>query len=234
MTILIVEDEAIIARRLSRLVQDACPYPIRRIEVASTLAQARTLLAETAINVLFLDLNLNGADGFDLLEMTAADPYHTVVVSAHTERAMEAFELGVIDFIGKPFDAERLKTTFSRLLDTREPPVAPATALVVRKADGLVRVPVDDLLRVEGADTYARLVCRDGRTELHSKSLKQLSDILPPRFVRVHRSHIVDITQIERLQSHEGSRYDAVLVTGETIPVGRTRVDDLRERMGSA
>jgi DNA-binding LytR/AlgR family response regulator len=233
MTILILEDEAIIARRLSRLVRDTCPYPIRHIEIAPTLAEARTVLADTHIDVLFLDLNLNGADGFDLLEATAADPYHTVVVSAHTERAMEAFELGVIDFVGKPFGAARLETTFSRLLDTRHPPVTPATALVVRKSGRLVRIPVDELLRVEGAGTYARLVCRDGRTELHSKSLKQLTDILPPRFIRVHRSHIVDLTQIESLRSHEGSRYDAVLQTGETIPVGRTRVDDLRERMSS-
>lgn len=234
MTILIVEDEPIIARRLSRLVRDACPRPIERIDVAPTLADARGILDQTDIDVLFLDLNLNGADGFDLLEATAADPYHTVVVSAHTERAMEAFEIGVLDFVGKPFDASRLQKTFARLLDTRRPPVTPATALVVRKSGRLVRIPVDELLRVEGAGTYARLVCRDGRTELHSKSLKQLMDVLPARFARVHRSHIVDLTQIESLRSHEGSRYDAVLASGETIPVGRTRVDDLRERLGSA
>jgi len=231
MNILIVEDELMVARRLRRLIGEVCPRPIARMDVVNTLAAARDHLADREIDLLFLDLNLNGRDGFAALEDSATRSFHTVIVSAHTDRAIEAFEVGVFDFIGKPFDAARLQTTFDRLFDADRRADPGATHLVVQKSGRIERVPVADIVRIEGAGSYAKLIRRDGSTELHTKSLKRLMDVLPPVFERIHRSHVVRMDAVEALGVHEGSRYDVTLRSGETLPVGRTRVDRVRERL---
>jgi DNA-binding LytR/AlgR family response regulator len=233
MQILIVEDEAIIARRLRRLVRESCPRPIESIDAVQSIGQARPILEAKAVDVLFLDLNLRGDDGFDILEETAAEPYHTVVVSAYTDRAIEAFDVGVFDFVGKPFDCKRLKKTFARMFDATRRHHTGLESLVLHKQGRLVRIPVADVKRVEGAGSYARLVLDDGRNELHGKSLTRLLDLLPPTFFRIHRSHIARLDTIRRIRSREGSRYDVLLETGEVLPVGRTRVDDLRTALES-
>ncbi|MEM6337627.1 MAG: response regulator, partial [Bacteroidota bacterium] len=132
MNALIVEDELVIAQRLERLLRQEGGTMWTRIERCATLDEAEVRIVEKDVDVVFLDLNLNGLDGFDLLADSAAQAFHTVVVSAHTDRALEAFEIGVLDFIGKPFGAERVRKTIERLRGAR--PEHPATALPVRTA----------------------------------------------------------------------------------------------------
>jgi DNA-binding LytR/AlgR family response regulator len=84
---------------------------------------------------------------------------------------------------------------------------------------------------LEAAGAYSKLVLRDGTTELHDKSLGRLAALLPDDFLRIHRSHVARLSTIDRLRTHEGSRYDVCLDDGTTLPVGRTRVDALRERL---
>lgn len=227
MRVLIVEDEPVIARRLARLLREE--GGITSVETCATLGGAEALLARGGIDVVFLDLNLNGRDGFDLLAGAVAGAFHTVVVSAHTERALEAFEVGVLDFVGKPFGAERIRTTLARLRGARAD--HPAASLAVRTAGRIDLVAVADVVVVQAVGAYSELVLRDGSRRLHSKPLDRLLAVLPAAFERVHRSYLVRLDEVVRLQVREGSRYTAVLRSGEEIPVGRTRVDAVRARL---
>ena len=230
MRILIVEDEPVVARRLERLLQEEAGAEISRLTVLRTLAAAQAHLAEASVDVVFLDLNLNGRDGFDLLRETVAGAFHTVVVSAHTDRALDAFEIGVLDFVGKPFDAERLRTTLERIRGVRRAEHA-ATALAIRAPGRIDLVPVAEVAYVQAAGAYAELVLRDGSRRVHDKSLDQLLAVLPPTFERVHRSFLIRLDEVVRLRTREGSRYAAVLASGEEIPVGRTRYKALKARL---
>src|SRR5690606_21849668 len=109
MHVVIVEDEVVVARRLERLVRSVLGDALERIDICSDLRTATDVLAGANDAVVLLDLNLGGRDGFDLLRRAAAEPFQTVVVSANADRAIEAFELGVVDFVPKPFTAERLE-----------------------------------------------------------------------------------------------------------------------------
>lgn len=229
MRVLIVEDEAILARRLERLLREEAGAEITAVEVCRSLPEAEGLLTRRDIDVLFLDLNLNGRDGFDLLATSTASPFHTVVVSAHVERAIEAFDLGVLDFVGKPFGAERLRTTLDRLRGARAE--HPAASLAVRSAGRIDLVRVADVAHVRAAGAYSELVLRDGSTRLHSKPLDRLLAVLPATFERVHRSYLLRLDEVTRLRVREGSRYHAVLASGDEIPVGRTRVEALRKKL---
>ena len=229
MRVLIVEDEPPIARRLARLLREEGGSDVAVVGTCATLADAESALARGGVDVVFLDLGLNGRDGFDLVRDAAAGPFHTVVVSAHTERALEAFEVGVLDFVGKPFGAERIRATLERLRGARAD--RPAASLAVRSAGRVDLVPVAEVAYVRAAGAYSELVLRDGSVRLHSKSLDQLLAVLPATFERVHRSYLVRLDEVVRLRAREGSRYAVVLRSGGEIPVGRTRVETVRARL---
>ncbi|WP_412069825.1 LytR/AlgR family response regulator transcription factor [Rubrivirga sp. IMCC43871] len=229
MRVLIVEDEPPVARRLARLLHAQAGGEITDLATASTLAQAAERIARGDLDVVFLDLNLHGRDGFDLLTASAAGAFHTVVVSAHTDRALRAFEVGVLDFVPKPFGAERIRATLDRIRGARA--AMPATSLAIRSAGRIDLVPVADVLFVQAAGAYSELVLRDGTRQLHDKSLDRLLAVLPLTFERVHRSYAVRLDEVVRLRVREGSRYAAVLASGEEVPVGRTRYKTVRDRL---
>jgi len=228
--ILIVEDEPIIARRTARLTRSILDEANLTIETAEQLDAAHDALRADDIELLFLDLNLHGADGFDLLKASVAGAFHTIVISAYTDRAIEAFELGVLDFIGKPFGRERLAQALRRLrTDARTDP--PARYLAVRTGGRVTLIDVERVHYLQGAGSYSELVLHDGSTELHDKSLKRLVTLLPGDFVRIHRSYVVRMSAVAHVHSREGSRYAVELRDGTMLPVGRTRIDAVRQRL---
>src|SRR3546814_13063742 len=103
----------------------------------------------TVPDVRLLDLNLHGRDGFDLLKRAVAGSFDTIVVSANTDRALEAFEYGVVDFVPKPFTEARLSQAFERRLAKRDEGEA-IRYLVVRHAGKLERIRIDDIRVIHG------------------------------------------------------------------------------------
>ncbi|HYH08436.1 MAG TPA: LytTR family DNA-binding domain-containing protein [Thermoanaerobaculia bacterium] len=223
MRIAIVEDEAIVARRLERMVRAISGAT--DVAVASTFEAAIALIRSRPIDVLFLDLNLNGRDGFALLEEAAASPFQTVVVSAHHEQALRAFEYGVTDFVAKPWSEERLRLAMERT--ARREPQRRATTIVVRKGRELRSVAVNNILYVKGADDYSELHLGDGTVHLHEKTLSALEALLPPQFLRVHRSYIANLGRVR------GVRASSLVMKDDTlVPVGRVYRDAVRSKLG--
>jgi DNA-binding LytR/AlgR family response regulator len=222
MRVLIVEDEPAIARRIERFTRELLGPDLTAIELCTQLDDAERTVEREPFDVVLLDLNLHGRDGYALLERAAAGAFQTIVISAHADRAIEAFDRGVLDFVAKPFDRARLERAFRRLRD-RTRPEPGARVLAVRKRGEIALVAVADVRYVKGAGAYSELVLRDGRTELHGKSLDGLSLLLPPVFERIHKSYIVRIDEVTRVHVREGTRYDVELRSGERLPIGRRR-----------
>jgi two-component system response regulator LytT len=229
--VLIVEDEATIARRLARLTTEILGPRLEGLSTATSVDEARAMLADSVPDVLLLDLNVGGDDGFALLREQRAATAAIIVVSAHTERAMEAFALGVRDFLPKPFTRERLAESFRRVL---APPVARAEGaqfIGVRRRGATDFFAIDDVLYVQGAGIRCELVLRNGERVLHDKLLDRVESGLPAHFMRIHKSYVVDLRAVARLVAEEGSRYAVILSDGTRLPVGRTRVAELRSRL---
>ena len=229
MRVLMVEDEAVPARRLERLIRELLGTDLEHLESLSHVDDAIDRILESPVDLVFLDLNLHGQDGFDLLRRAVSGAFHTIVVSAHTERALEAFELGVLDFVPKPFTRDRLRSAIERAAGSGPDPRA-LKYLAVRRSGNIQLVPIDDVVFVRAADDYAELHTGDGQVHLHDKTLSKLATLLPEPFERVHRSYLVDLRQARHLKSEPGSRYFLELKDGRQIPVGRTRVRALRRR----
>lgn len=229
MRVLIVEDEQMVARRLERLLRQVLGEQLGQLRIASDLAGACHALAEDPDALVLLDLNLGGADGFELLRHARAHGHRTIVVSANFERALEAFELGVLDFIPKPFTEERLRLALQRV---RAETGVPAPALLaVHLAGRAGLIPLDSVVAIHGADDYAELETRDGRRHLHNRTLGALERSLPAPFLRVHRSHLVNLKAVRRVRVDAGGRRFLLLETGNEIAVGRRFLAAVREAL---
>ncbi len=230
--VVIAEDEAVVARRVARLTTAILGPHAGEIVLAPSVAEARDALQASPPDLLILDLELEGEEGFVLLRDGTARAFETIVVSAHTDRALEAFEHGVRDFVPKPFGRERLERALHRVLFPSPRRDQPVEYIGVRSDGGVRFVPVAGILYVQGAGNRSELVLANGTILLHDRMLDQLEAILPPHFERIHKSYIVDVRRIASLVSTEGSRYSVVLHGGLTLPVGRTKVAALRQRLG--
>lgn len=227
MRIVIVEDEAIAARGLERMVREILGKRLDSLRIERTLEGARTHLIDYPVDLVLLDLNLHGEDGFQVLSEFVAGAFQTIVVSANTGRALEAFEYGVIDFVPKPVSKERIERALARLGRGRENGTG-ARFLSVRRDEGTLLIPIESLVYVEGDDNDVVLHLADGAAERHRKTLDSLEKILPATFLRIHRSYIVDLRQIDHFRVRAGGKHDAVLRGGDVLPVGRSRYPEIR------
>lgn len=232
MRLLIVEDEAMVARRIEQFCRRILGDRLEWLHVSETFDAAQATLAESPIDLLLLDLNLGGDNGMALLESNVAGSFHTIIVSANTDNALLAFERGVIDFVAKPFSEERLGEALRRVSEPGGRSPHAARFLAVRRQGRIELVPTDDVLYVQGADDCSELVLVDGRRKLHDKTLEKLEALLPPAFERIHRSYLVRLSAVKALHVHEGSRYEAELNNGVRLPVGRTRYKEIRNALG--
>jgi DNA-binding LytR/AlgR family response regulator len=231
MRILIVEDEPLIAQRLERMCRELLGTVLKGVMHASRIDESENLLADASIDLLLLDLNLAGANGMEILKTSVAGSFHTVIVSAYTERAIEAYEFGVLDFVPKPFRRERLALALDRARGARGRSDHATKFLAARSHGRIELVRVDDVLYARGAGAYSELHLAGGRSILHDKSLERLTKVLPPIFNRIHKSYLVRLSEVVALHVKPGSRYTAELGNGLKLPIGRTGYAVLKNRL---
>ena len=231
MRVLIIEDEARIAKRLARMTKAYFEQQLT-LTVCDTLVKGLIYIENTPVDLLLLDLNLNGENGFEVLEAMVARPFHTIIVSAYTDKAITAFAHGVLDFVPKPFDQNRLFQAFGRLNNRGTSPDTPLKYLAIRKGGIIKMIEAEKVNYIKGAGIYSELHLHNGIQELHDKSLDALEQLLPAGgFIRVHRSYIVNLQQTEKLIIEAGGRYTIQLKNGERLPVGRSRYKEVRAKM---
>ncbi|MEM1122400.1 MAG: LytTR family DNA-binding domain-containing protein [Bacteroidota bacterium] len=230
MKILIIEDEPAIARRTRRLAQSILGDSIQTTSICHSVESGLAFLEKQAIDLLLLDLNLHGADGFAVLEKMVAASFHTIIISAYKEKAITAFEYGVLDFVPKPFNQGRLAKAFQRLQVANTYEREQTKFLAIQKKGRYQMLSVEQLLYAKGAGIYTELFFKDGRKEIHNKNLEKLGQVLPPHFDRIHKSYIINNLEIEEILLEVGSKYTLVLNGGVHVPISRGKYKALRER----
>ncbi|MFD2562313.1 LytR/AlgR family response regulator transcription factor [Aquimarina rubra] len=230
MHILIVEDESRIAKRIERMTRTIVGEALQSIKHINTLQEAVTFIENNTLDLVLLDLNLNGKSGFDLLTTAVSESFHTIIISAYKEQAITAFEHGVLDFVPKPFNQERLEQAVKRITTKETSTVNTVKYLAVKKRHKVQLIPMEKVVYIKGAGTYTELFLVDGNKALHDKSLEKLEQLLSPTFERIHKSYLVKMTEITNISVSSGSKYIAELKNGERIPIGRTKYKDLKTK----
>ncbi|WP_420318961.1 LytR/AlgR family response regulator transcription factor [Ekhidna sp.] len=228
MNILIVEDEARIAKRIERMTRDIIGNTLQSLTHINTLNEALLFIENNTLDLVLLDLNLNGDDGFDLLSTAVAESFHTIIISANKDQALDAFEYGVLDFVPKPFNQDRLQQAFNRVFTKEKSENDQTKLLAIKKRGRIQLIPIADLRYVKGAGSYTELFLTDGTKELHDKSMEKLEQLLSHSFERIHKSYLVKMSEVKEIIVKSGSKYMAELKNGELIPVGRTRYKELK------
>lgn len=231
MNILIIEDEARIARRVERMTIEFFASTSVEISICDSLQKGLDQIAYQLPDLLLLDLNLNGDNGFEILEHMVAASFHTIIVSANIDKAIIAFEYGVLDFVPKPFDQERFFKALTRFVSPAVKAEEEIKYLAVKKAGQIRLINITEIIYIKGAGIYTELHLHSGRTELHDKSLELLNQLLPDQFERIHKSYLVNFLQVEKMLINTGTRYSVLLKTGEILPVGRSKYKELKNKI---
>ncbi len=231
MKILIAEDEPVIANRIERLTREILGDRITSIKKFTTLEEARSCLALHQTDLLFLDLNLKGKDGFHLLEGLQAGSFYTVIISAYGERAVQAFNYPVIDFIEKPFNKDRLVQTFQKLENFEAKNNFASKFISLKKNSEIKLIEVDRIVYIKGAGVYSEIILDNEEKELHHLNLEKVNLLLPSNFIRIHRSYIVNIYHVQKMITHGGSKYSLMLKNGIELPASRSRYPEIRKTL---
>jgi len=237
--VLIADDEAP-ARALLREMLSAEP-DVEILGEAATGLEAVKVAGELKPDAVFLDIEMPKLDGFEVLELL--DPRIAVVfVTAYDSHALRAFEVHAVDYVLKPYRAERLREALSRararvgdrpdpalLARAARPPGQYTQRVVVKDGAHIHVIPLERLDYAQAQDDYVALRT-EGKTLLKSQTLGALEASLDPSlFVRVHRSFLVRLDRIRALEPYGKNDHVAVLLDGTRVPVSREGYARLRE-----
>lgn len=241
---LIVDDEPL-ARSRMRVLLEQCPLPPVRIAgEAANVAQALELLAHEPLDVVLLDIHMPGSDGLALARRLSSMPEAPAVVfvTAHTEHALQAFELEALDYVTKPVRLSRLVLALQKVERRRQAAVAlqaeAATGyLTIQDRGRTERVPVTDVIYLKAELKYITLRTAE-RSLILDGSLSELEERHGVHFLRIHRNALVARRWVRALEKHvdadEGEGW-AVRLHGvdELLAVSRRQLAAVRELLNT-
>jgi two-component system LytT family response regulator len=239
-TAVVVDDDALARERVKALVA-AAPL-VKLVGEAADGISAVRLIDEVRPDVAFLDIQMPALSGLEVLERLHHRPV-IVFTTAYDQYALTAFELAAVDYLLKPFGLERFKTALERAVHAvAGPAMAPSAGertkemlggrgrlqrLFLRERGAILPEEVDQVTRVESSGDYVFVYAGEHRYLVRLK-LHDLEARLGDRFVRVHRSHLVNLDHVRRFEPHDATRLAVVMSDGTRIVASRSRSRELR------
>ena len=198
-------------------------------------------------DLVFLDIQMPRLTGIEMVEVISEKP-EIIFTTAYDHFALKAFELNAVDYLLKPFSKRRFLNAVEKaigkirsgkennlpanqLLLKMPATATPVNRIVVRKGNAINVIPVDQIRFVESQDDYVMIYHTAGKA-LKQQTMKFYEENLPKTdFVRVHRSYIVKVDEITRIEPYGKENHVAVLKTGDKLPVSRTGYKHLKEEL---
>jgi two-component system LytT family response regulator len=234
---IIVDDERLARRELRSMLD---PYP--EIEIsgeADSVGKALELISKVGPDVVFLDIQMPGETGFELLEKSAA-AFKTIFVTAFDAHAIRAFEVNALDYLLKPINPERLSRAIRRLNAQVDAPASPLKKLeyedrlFIDTGERSTFLKLSDIKCICGAGDYTEVYTADGKRTLVLKPLKEWEERLPEKyFSRIHRSTIINLEFVEKMENWFNRSYRIYLrQTAEPFVMSRRYAARLKLRFG--
>lgn len=240
MKALLIDDERLARNELRRLL--AAHPDIEIVGEAVDVEDAAQRVAELKPALLFLDVQMPGADGFSLLERLEPPLPAVIFTTAYDEFAVKAFEFNALDYLLKPVDPNRLVAALERLRAREVAPAGPGGPLpvsrltledkvFVREGDRCWFVPVKNIRLLESEGNYTRLHFDEHKPQLF-RSLTAMEERLDPRhFFRANRKQVINLTWVEGIEPWFSGGLLVKLKGGGKVELSRRQAQDFRERM---
>jgi len=232
---LIVDDEPLARSNLSVLLR--LDPEIEIVGECSSGADALAEIRSAMPDLVFLDVQMPECDGFDVLERLGKHlPAAIVFVTAYDQYALRAFEAGALDYLLKPFDNARFDRALSRakqrILSGKDLPRTPER-LAIKSVGQVSFVKISEIDWIEAADYYACLHVGP-RTHLLRRSMAELEQELDPSvFCRIHRSTIVNLARVSRMELGADGEYGVMLENGASLRLSRRYSKELQFRLSA-
>ena len=196
-------------------------------------------------DLIFLDIQMPKINGFEMLELLDQPPA-VIFTTAFDEYAIKAFEAHAVDYLLKPFNQERFDKAIQKwkeqatnsqkntneLLETASQSPAQSQRIVVKTGSKIKIIPIHDVHFLEAADDYVKVHTQEG-SFLKNKTMNHFEKTLDgQQFVRSHRSYIVNVQQITRIDPYEKDNHITILISGAKVPVSRNGYAKLRTVLG--
>jgi two-component system, LytTR family, response regulator len=233
----LADDEVLARQKLRQLLRDEPEIDV--VGEGMTAAETIDLVRVTKPQLLFLDIQMPGMDGFDLATEVCSGktcpPPHIIFTTAHDQYALRAFEIHAVDYLLKPFTRERLSSAVERarkeiLLGNQQAVGNGTTArngshftnrIVFKSRGRIVFLPVSDIRWIGAEENYVRISTQN-ETHLLRETMARLEEKLNPEmFLRIHRSSIVNLQHVKEVRTETDGEYAVVLVNGEKLAMSR-------------
>ena len=241
---LIVDDERKSRESLKILVEDFCDNT-RVVALCPTVDEALQAIEEHKPHVVFLDIQMQGETGFDLLEKLKKIEFEIIFTTAYSEYAIKAFKFSAIDYLLKPIDIEELKksiakvekkvidsfpTRLEHLVQNLKAGTNHRFKLALPSSDGLVFVKVEEIIYCEASSNYTNIFMADGKKHLVSRTLKEYEDLLADQnFYRIHNSYLINLNAIKKYVRGEGGY--VVMSNDKSLDVSKRKKEGFLSRI---
>jgi two-component system LytT family response regulator len=226
LTAIIVDDELFGRENLKKIIENYC-QEIEILGCADSVVNAKKLVCRNKPEVVFLDINMPVLDGFDFLEEYDEFNFMVVFVSAHEEFGINAVKAGAVDYLLKPVNIKELKQTVDKLLRIKNKKLITEAPfeydkLVLPDSHGFNVFEFDDIIRLEAEGCYTKVIIKDKKDRIVSRTLKDFEDTLPKdKFFRIHKSHLINLKHIKDYSNF--SRNIVTMIDGSKIELSRRR-----------
>lgn len=246
--IVIVEDEKNSREGLKNLLSEFCPNT-EVVGMACNIESGLTAIRDLSPDLVLLDIEMQSATGFDLLEKVPDIRFDVIFTTAYEQYAIKAIKFSAMDYLLKPIDVKELVQAVERVQNKRSAGSASQQVkyllenmraapnkinkITLSTSDGMVFLPVNEIIRCEAQGAYTQFNLKSGKKILVSKNLKEYEMLLHDyKFLRVHNSHLINLTEVSRYVKADGGY--AVMNDGTNIPISNTRKDEFLELMRGA
>lgn len=240
--VLIIDDEPLARRIVKEYLGNFPEYEV--VGECGDGFEGLKRIQEQAPDVVFLDIQMPKINGFELLELIT-EPPHIIFTTAFDEYALKAFESNAVDYLLKPFSKERFAAAVAKipeggaqrkqleqLLESPDRLVPGTNRIVIKDGSEIRILPANEIIFLEAYDDYVKIHHQD-KVHLKKQTMNHFENVLnSEQFVRIHRSFIINLNKLTRIESYEKNSYRAILVTGDRVPISRNYYQKLKNLLG--
>ena len=242
--VIIIDDEPLARSIVVEYLQNFSDLTVA--QVCSNGFEGVKAIQQYRPDLIILDIQMPKINGFEMLELID-NPPAVIFATAFDEYAIKAFEAHAVDYLLKPFTQERFEKAIKKwkeqknqssekntkeLLDEVSLTAPQSQRIVIKDGSKIKIIPIQDVFYLEAADDFVKVFTKEGYF-LKNKTMNHFEQVLDPsQFVRSHRSYIINLQQITRIDPYEKDSHVAVLKSGAKVPVSRTGYTKLRSILG--